>query len=126
MKTRLSYRLNPAGQEYIRHPERNKKGRIGTGHFKNVILIFIFTNGDYEPSRFKAFMESFGIFARPDRDQMPTRSYVEWKHYVDAAKQQLLNKGILVEKGAGRFEISLGKVEQIFRQVSGYLEIVEP
>jgi hypothetical protein len=103
---------------------RNKKGRISTLYFKNVILIFIFTNGDYEPARFKAFMELFDVFARPDRDRMPTRPYVEWKHYVDAAKQQLLNGGTLVEDGNGRFKIAAERADEVFKQTAGYLEAV--
>ena len=81
-------------------------------------------NGNYEPARFKAFMELFDVFARPDRDRMPTRPYVEWKHYVDAAKQQLLDSQTLVEDGNGRFKIAAERVDTVFKQVGVYLEAV--
>ncbi len=81
-------------------------------------------NSDYEPTRFKAFMKSFDVFARPDRDRMPTRPYVEWKHYVDAAKQQLLNSQTLVEDGNGKFKIATERVDAVFKQIGDYLEAV--
>ena len=126
MTTRSNYRLSPAGQKYVRNPARNERDQIGNEFFKTLILIFVFINGSYKPSDCKAFFEPFGVLSSADKERMRTRQYLKWKQHVDAAKQQLLNKGILVEKGAGRFEISPGKVEQMFRQVSAYLEIVEP
>jgi uncharacterized protein YnzC (UPF0291/DUF896 family) len=65
---------------------------------------------------------NFGILSSADEEQMRTRQYCKWKQYVDAAKQQLLNKNTLVKVADERFEISPEKVETIFRQISDYIE----
>lgn len=118
-----TYILSPAGQKFVRNPARNKSGRINTSYFKDLILVFIFLDGSYTPSKFKHFMAMFDIFDKPDLHEMPTRPYVEWKHYVDAAKQQLLNKGILIEIGNGQFVIAPELMNSIYNQISDYIEL---
>jgi hypothetical protein len=119
-----TYRLSPAGKKFIRNPTRNKNGRISTSYFKALILVFIFLDGSYAPSKFKRFIESFDLFAAPDLHLMPTRPYVEWKHYVDAAKQQLLTKRVLVEMGSGQFVIAPEMVNEIHNQISDCIEFI--
>ena len=121
-----TYRLSPLGQKYIRNPSRNQDERIGSAFFKNLILVFVFLNGSYKPSECKTFFESFGVLSAADEEQMRTRQYLKWKQYVDAAKQQLLGKQILVPAGNERFEIKPERVNEVFKQVSNYLEVVEP
>jgi hypothetical protein len=117
-----TYILSPSGQKFIRNPTRNKNGRTSTSYFKDLILVFVFLDGSYVPTKFKRFIELFDLFAKPDLHLMPTRSYVEWKHYVDAAKQQLLNKGVLVEIGNGQFVIAPELVNEVHSRISGYIE----
>jgi CheY-like chemotaxis protein len=117
------YKLSPQGHEHLRNPTRNKAGRIRISFFQESILIFVFLHGRYEPAEFKRFFASFGVLATPDREQMRTREYLEWKHYVDAAKQQLLKKQLLVAVGNGRYEIPAEKVAEAFSRISSFLEV---
>jgi hypothetical protein len=117
-----TYTLSSSGQKFIRNPARNKNGRISTSYFKDLILIFIFLDGSYTPAKFKRFVEMFGLFAKPDLHLMPTRPYVEWKHYVDAAKQQLLIKRVLVEIKSGQFVIAPEKIDEAHKGISDYIE----
>jgi CheY-like chemotaxis protein len=116
------FKLSSLGQEHFGKPRRNKAGRIRTSFFQESILIFAFLHGRYEPAEFKNFVAAFDILATPDREQMRTREYFEWKHYVDAAKQQLLKKQLLVPIGNGRFVIPTGKIAEAFSRVSDFLE----
>ncbi len=69
-------------------------------------------------------MGSFDLFAKPDLHPMPTRPYAEWKHYVDAAKQQLLIKQVLIEIGGGQFVIAPDMVNEVHNQISDYIELI--
>jgi Sel1 repeat-containing protein len=117
-----TYILSPSGQKFIHNPTRNKNSRINTSYFKDLILVFVFLDGSYVPAKFKRFMGLFDLFAKPDLHLMPTRPYVEWKHYVDAAKQQLLNKGVLVEIAKGQFVIAPELVNEVHSRISSYIE----
>ena len=116
------YRINSNGRRYIFDPSRNKDGRIPTRYFKNVIIMYIFEKGKYKPSEFKAYIESLGILNDRDWDQMTTRDYPKWKHYVDRAKQQLLDYQVLFENHSKTFFIFGQKLDKIYNKISKYLE----
>lgn len=107
-------------------PQRNDAVRIRNSYFQDLILIFVFLNGSYEPSECKRFIESFGVLASPDEEQMRTRQYFKWKQYVDAAKQKLLKKQMLVGVGNRRFEIHSERGNEALSQVSDFLEVITP
>lgn len=116
------YKINSDGRRYIFNPPRNKDGRIPTRYFKNVIIMYIFEKGKYKPSEFKDYIESLDILSDKDREQMATRNYSKWKHYIDRAKQQLLKNQVLVENHNGTFSIFNQKIEKAYYEISKYLE----
>ncbi len=116
------YKINSDGQRYIFNPPRNKDERIPIRYFKNVIIISIFEKGKYKPSKFKDYIESLDILNDKDREQMATRDYLKWKHYVDRAKQQLLKDQVLAENYDGTFSIFDQKLDKIYNEFSKYLE----
>jgi hypothetical protein len=83
--------------------DRNAEGRLSVNFFKTLIIHYVKQQGYYRPRTFKDFVETLDILSGKDRDKMPTRNYAEWKHNVDAAKQGLLEAGILVPGSVGRF-----------------------
>ena len=119
------YRINSNGRRYIFNPHRNKDGRIPTRYFKNVIIMYIFEKGKYKPSEFKDYIESLDILNDRDWDQMTTRDYPKWKHYVDRAKQQLLDNQVLFENHNKKFFIFDQKLDKIYNEISKYLEECE-
>ena len=119
------YRINPNGRRYIFDPSRNEDGRIPTRYFKNVIIMYIFEKGKYKPSEFKDYIESLDILIDRDWDQMTTRDYPKWKHYVDRAKQQLLDNQVLFENHNKTFFIFDQKLDKIYNEISKYLEECE-
>ncbi|MBA7485709.1 hypothetical protein ES707_21259 [subsurface metagenome] len=119
------YRINSDGRRYILNPPRNKYGRIPTRYFKNVIIMYIIEKGKYKPSEFKDYIESLDILNDRDWDQMTTRDYPKWKHYVDRAKQQLLDNQVLFEKHNKKFFIFDQKLDKIYNEISKYLEECE-
>lgn len=119
------YRINPGGRRYIFDPSRNEDGRIPTRYFKNVIIMYIFEKGKYKPSEFKDYIESLDILNDRDWDQMTTRDYPKWKHYVDRAKQQLLDSQTLFENHNKTFFIFDQKLDKIYNEISKYLEECE-
>ena len=118
------FMLSPTGRNYISAPRRNKRGRISTTYFKDLILIHVLVNGFYEPANFKDFVESLNVLQQADQKQMPTRHYVEWKHYSDRAKQQLFDKGLLAGIENGRVMIPLHNFGAARSAVSCYDEEV--
>jgi len=116
------YKINSDGQRYIFNPPRNKDERIPIRYFKNVIIIYVFEKGKYKPSKFKDYIESLDILNDKDREQMATRDYLKWKHYVDRAKQQLLKDQVLAENYDGTFSIFDQKLDKIYNEFSKYLE----
>lgn len=119
------YRINSDGRRYIFNPPRNKYGRIPIRYFKNVIIMYIFEKGKYKPSEFKDYIESLDILKDKDLEQMAKRGYLEWKHYIDRAKQQLLDNQVLVENHNGTFSIFDQKLNKIYNEISRYLEECE-
>jgi len=118
----LKYRINSNGRRYIFNPSRNKGGRIPVPYFKNVIIMYIFERKKYKPSEFKGYIESLDILNDKDWEQMATRGYPKWKHYIDRAKQQLLKDQVLAEYNDGTFFISDQKLDKIYKEISKYLE----
>jgi len=118
----LKYRINSNGRRYIFNPPRNKDGRIPIRYFKNVILMYIFEREKYKPSEFKDYIESLAILNDKDREQMVTRAYPKWKHYIDRAKQQLLKDQVLAENHDGTFSIFDQKPDKVYNEISKYLE----
>ena len=116
------YRINSDGRRYILNPLRNKNGLIPIRYFENVIIIYIFEKGKYKPSEFKDYIESLDILNDKDWEQMATRNYPKWKHYIDRAKQQLLDNQALVENHNGTFSIFDQKLNNIYNEISRYLE----
>lgn len=116
------YRINFDGRRYILNPPRNKYGRIPIRYFKNVIIMYIFEKGKYKPSEFKDYIESLDILKDKDLEQMATKGYLEWKHYIDRAKQQLIDNQVLVENYNGTFSISDHKLDKTYNEISKYLE----
>ena len=116
------YRINSDGRRYILNPHRNKYGRIPIRYFKNVIIMYIFEKGKYKPSEFKDYIESLNILKDKDLEQMAKRGYLEWKHYIDRAKQQLLDNQVLVENHNGTFSIFDQKLNKIYNEIFRYLE----
>lgn len=119
------YRINSKGKTYITNPLRNQKGRIRTNYFKNLILIYmIVKNERYKPSKFKEYVESLDILNDEDRELMPKprNYYPSWKHYIDAAKQGLLQ--ILVDHQDGTFSILDEEFDGAYSKISGYIELV--
>lgn len=119
------YRINSDGRRYTLNPPRNKYGRIPTRYFKNVIIMYIIEKGKYKPSEFKDYIESLDILNDRDWDQMTTRDYPKWKHYVDRAKQQLLDNQVLFENHNKKFFIFDQKLDKIYNEISKYLEECE-
>jgi hypothetical protein len=122
--TAQRFTISTSGRDHISAPRRNKRGRISTSYFKDLILIYVLVNGFYKPTNFKDYVESLNVLDQEDWKQMPTRHYVEWKHYSDAAKQQLFETGLLTETGQGRFEIPPHKFGGVLNRVSSYVERV--
>ena len=116
------YRINSDGRRYILNPPRNKDERIPIRYFKNAIIIYIFEKGKYNPSEFKDYIELLDILNDKDWEQMATRDYPKWKHYIDRAKQQLLINQVLVENHNGTFSIFGQKLDKIYNEFSKYLE----
>jgi hypothetical protein len=112
------YRINSDGRRYILNPPRNKDERIPIRYFKNAIIIYIFEKGKYNPSEFKDYIESLDILNDKDWEQMATRDYPKWKHYIDRAKQQLLINQVLVENHNGTFSIFDQKLDKIYNEFS--------
>ena len=56
---------------------------------------------------------------------MTTRDYPKWKHYVDRAKQQLLDNHVLFENHNKTFFIFDQKLDKIYNEISKYLEECE-
>ena len=119
------YRINSDGRRYILNPPRNKYRRIPTRYFENVIIMYIIEKGKYKPSEFKDYIESLDILNDRDWDQMTTRDYPKWKHYVDRAKQQLLDNQVLFENHNKTFFIFDQKLDKIYNEISKYLEECE-
>ena len=119
------YRINSNTRRYILNPLRNKNGLIPIRYFENVIIIYIFEKGKYKPSEFKDYIESLDILNDRDWDQMTTRDYPKWKHYVDRAKQQLLDNQVLFENHNKKFFIFDQKLDKIYNEISKYLEECE-
>ncbi|MDD2890228.1 MAG: HNH endonuclease [bacterium] len=118
------YKINSKGIEYILTPSRNAAGRITIGYFKEVIILYIFKEGKYKPSEFKEYIKSFNILNNVDQQPMPTKNYPEWEHYIDRAKQELLNNKILKKDSDETFSISELKLEEVYNRVLKYLELV--
>jgi len=116
------HRINSNGRRYISNPPRNKDGRIPTRYFKNVIIMYVFEKGKYKPSEFKDYIESLDILNDRDWDQMTTRDYPKWKHYIDRAKQQLLDSQVLFKNHNKAFFIFDQKPDKIYNEISKYLE----
>jgi len=116
------YKVNSDGRRYIFNLPRNKDGRIPTRYFKNVIIMYIFEKGKYKPSEFKDYIESLDILSDKDWEQMATRNYSKWKHYIDRAKQQLLKDKVLAKNHNGTFSIFDQKLNKIYNEISRYLE----
>lgn len=116
------YRINSAGRRYIFNPPRNKDGRIPIPYFKNVIVMYIFEREKYKPSEFKGYIESLDILNDKDCEQMTTRGYSKWKQYIDRAKQELLDNQLLVENYNKTFSIFDQKLDEIYKEISRYLE----
>ena len=112
------YRINFDGRRYILNPPRNKYGRIPIRYFKNVIIMYIFEKGKYKPSEFKDYIESLDILNDKDWEQMATRDYPKWKHYIDRAKQQLLDNQVLFENHNKTFFIFDQKLDKIYNEFS--------
>lgn len=118
----LKHRINSNGKIYILNPPRNKDGRIPIRYFINAIIMYIFEREKYKPSEFKSYIDSLNILNNRDWDQMTTRHYPKWKHYIDRAKQQLLKDQVLAEHNDGTFFISDQKLDKIYKEISKYLE----
>jgi hypothetical protein len=93
-------------------------------HFKDLILIFALTRGHYSPADFKNWVESLKILTDEDWIQMATRRYVEWKHYSDAAKQQLLRTGLLIKFKSGRFIVPTQKLHEVLTYAHDFIELL--
>ncbi len=117
------YRINSNGSRYIINPTRNEDGRIPTSYFKKVIILYIIENRKYKPSEFKSYIESLDILNDKDWEQMTTANYPKWKHYIDAAKQQLFKNQILAEIQDGTISISEQQQDKIYNNISDYVEI---
>lgn len=123
----LRYKINSNGKKYISNPARNEDGRIPTPHFKNMITMYTFEKGKYTPSEFKNYIESLNILNDKDWEKMATKDYPKWKHYIDAAKQQLLKNQILVKNQDGTFSIFPQKLDETYNKISDYVEtVLEP
>ncbi len=124
-----NYQINSKGETYISNPSRNQHGRIRTNYFKNLILIYmIVKNERYKPSKFKEYVESLDILSDEDRELMPKpRNYYPiWMHYIDAAKQGLLERqGILARNPHGTFSISDKKFNDAYIEISDYIEVIK-
>ena len=124
-----NYQINSKGKTYITNPPRNQHGRIRTNYFKNLILITMIVNNErYKPSKFKEYVESLDILKDEDRELMPKpRNYYPiWKHYIDAAKQGLLERqGILAKNPHGTFSISDKKFNDAYIRISDYIGIIK-
>jgi len=118
----LKHRINSNGRRYILNPPRNNDGRIPIRYFKNVIIMYIFEREKYKPSEFKGYIDSLNILNDKDWEQMATRHYPKWKHYIDRAKQQLLKDHVLAENHDGTFFIFDQKLDKIYNEISKYLE----
>lgn len=118
------YRINSNGRRYISNPPRNKDGRMPIPYFKNVIIMYIFEREKYKPSEFKVYIESLDILNDKDWEQMATRNYPKWKHYIDRAKQELLDK-VLADNYDGTFSIFEQELDKIYNEFSEYLEECE-
>ena len=84
--------------------------------------MYVFEKGKYKPSEFKDYIESLDILKDKDLEQMATKGYLEWKHYIDRAKQQLLDNQVLVENYNGTFSISDHKLDKTYNEIFKYLE----
>ena len=124
-----NYQIDSKGKTYISNPSRNQDGRIRTNYFKNLILIYmIVKNERYKPSKFKEYVESLDILNDEDRELMPKpRNYYPiWKHYIDAAKQGLLERqGILAKNPHGTFSISDKKFNDAYIKISDYIGVIK-
>ena len=100
------FKINSKGLAFINNPQRNKDGRISTRFFKNMIVIYCIEKGKYNPNIFKKYISSLNILNKQDKELMPTRNYPEWKHYIDAAKQELIESKILIEEKDGIFALN--------------------
>ena len=108
------YNISAEGLDYLNKPSRNRNGHINVDYFKEAIIIYCIVYGYYIPNMFKAFIESLNILNNRDVEKMRTLQYPVWKHHVDAAKQQLLEKKILIDNTNDSFSLSLDSTDKIF------------
>jgi predicted restriction endonuclease len=117
------YKLTPKGQQFVSTPTRDSNGRVSANYFKKLILIFIIQRGSYRPSTFKDYVKSLGILIDADFESMTTRQYVEWKHNIDIAKDQLeKQQRLLIKTPDGSFTIPIERYAEVLHQVSTLIE----
>lgn len=116
-------RLNSKGENYLNNPPRDRIGRIESSYYKNAIILYLLINEKYIPQEFKNYIESLNILKDKDWELMHTRNYPKWKHWIDAAKQQLLIGQILMKNPDGTISISNQKLNEILKEFSNYIEI---
>jgi hypothetical protein len=117
------YRLTAKGRQYISTPKRDSRGRASANYFKKLILLFVIQNGSYQPSIFKKYVETLNFLTDADVEYMTTRQYVEWKHNIDSAKDQLEKQhGFLAKAADGSFVIPAEKFTEALHQVSDLIE----
>ena len=115
--------LNSKGFEYLKNPKRNSNGRINTTYFKKTIILYILREGKYKPSKFKEFITNLNVLKNKDMDLMNKRPYKEWKHLVDAGKQNLLKAKVIKENQDKSFSIVFSKTNQEFNKYHSYFDI---
>lgn len=116
-------KINSKGLAFINNPQRNKDGRISTSFFKIIIIIYCIEKGKYIPNSFKKYISSLNILTKKDKELMPTRNYPEWKHYIDAAKQELLDSEILIKEENGIFTLNNESLNIHLRKYISLFEI---
>lgn len=118
----IKHSLTTQGYNYILNPPRNKKGCIRVAYFRKVILIYMLSVKDtYIPDEFKKYIQSLNILKDNDKIFMNTRDYPVWKHYVDRAKQQLLDNKYIYETDK-KFRLSSTKISQVYNEISDYIK----
>ena len=123
MTAKSKYRLTTKGQQFISAPGKDSNDRVSANYYKKLILLFAIENGSYQPAIFKKYVETLNILTDPDYEEMTTRQYVEWKHNIDSAKDQLQKKhGLLAKATDGSFVIPAEKFTEALRQVSDFIE----
>lgn len=115
-------KLNSLGESFIKNPRRNYQRRITTSFYKELITIYLLLFNEYKPKQFKEYVQSLSILDSVDWDRHDN-GYERWKHYIDEAKQQLLEKDGLIEKIAqGNFIIPPVKKRILLEKYSKYFE----